>query len=111
MDAVYSLTLLFAVAIGGLGTLLFLRVVTLASSSRQSGNGLASVALVCGLAAMLCGMLSASVHLVFGHGSDALEPMSMMRFFSHHKAYWLVLALALPSLSARLIAPRGTQDQ
>jgi hypothetical protein len=62
---------------------------------RRPSKGITRVSLLCGVAALTGGVLSATVHLLFGHGPDSPEPMLAGQFFSLHKAYWLVLVLAV----------------
>ena len=100
MDSIYSLSLLLSLIAGGLGAAIFALVATQPEQVRKIGPRVALAALACGATAMLSGVISVLVHLVFGHGSDSIAPMTMSEFFRHHNAYWLVLLFTLLSYGA-----------
>lgn len=91
MDTVYSLFLLLSLIAGGFGATIFLLVVLRPNQVRKFGPRVAVASLVCCVIALFFGLISVSVHLVFGHGPDSVAPMATGAFFGHHKAYWVVL--------------------
>ena len=100
MDVIYSLSLLISLIASGLGATIFALVAVKPDQAQRFGPGLALAALVCGATALLFGMISVFVHLVFGHGSDSVATMTTSQFFWHHKAYWFVLPLTLLAYGA-----------
>jgi hypothetical protein len=111
MDSIYSLFLLLSLIASGLGATIFLLVVLQPNKVRKFGPRLALASLVCCATALLFGIISVSVHLVFGHGPDSVAPMTIGAFFGHHKAYWFVLFFTVLGFSAwRFAAPRRRSE-
>ena len=89
MDRVYSLTLLVALVAGLVSALV--GVLNL----RWSSSLLRWIARSSGLLAVCAGAISFSVHLIFGHGPAAEEPMAFGRFLLSHPVYGVVTMLLL----------------
>ncbi len=104
MDTLYSLSLLLALMLGAVGTAALVHSMILRLSGRRRNFYVTRFPIICGGAALLAGVFSAIVHLLFGHDSDSLEPMAPGQFMMQHKAYWVVLALAIPALLGRIVA-------
>jgi H+/Cl- antiporter ClcA len=106
MDTVYSLFLLVSLIAGSLGAIIFTLVTTLPERAGKFQSRVATAALICGVAALLAGIISVSVHLVFGHGQGSIAPMTTSQYFGHHKAYWFVLLFTSLSFGAWRYAGR-----
>jgi uncharacterized membrane protein len=100
-DALYSLTLLAALAAGVIAALA--GVLTL----RWPSSPLRDHAVWSGVLALCAGAVSFSVHLVFGHGPAAPEPMDLGRFLRIHLVYGVVALLILVALGALLWSRRS----
>jgi len=111
VDRLYSLSLLAALVFGGLGAFLLAWILARRGRNSAAAGHFAVASLFCFLATSFCGAISMTVHLVFGHGPGAAEPMAALQFFSYHKAYWLVPALAVLSLLSTIIASRQARKR
>ncbi len=89
MDTLYSLTLLAALAAG------VVSVVAAALALRWHSPRFRPVARWGGALALCSGAVSFAIHLVFGHGPAAPEPMDVGLFLHIHPAYWFVMVLVL----------------
>jgi len=69
-------------------------------------RALSRVALTCGVLSLVAGLVSFGVHLLFGHGASAPEPMRVFAFLGYHKAYWAVAILAALSFYSSRCARR-----
>lgn len=96
MDTVYSLTLLLALLTGGVSAAALLVVAWL--GGRSPARRLEPAGVLSAVVSLCLGVISAWVHLRFGHGPQTPEPMRLMSFVGFHKAYWVVLALSLGSI-------------
>lgn len=106
MDTLYSLSLLAALTFGGVGATLLVWILARPGRDSTSAKRIAGASLFFFVTTIFCGGVSLAVHQIFGHGPSTPEPMTAARFFIFHKAYWLVLALALSSLLGAAIASR-----
>lgn len=88
-DTLYSLTLLAALVSGAVGA--FAGILSLC----RPWPRVRWIGLRCGLLALALGVLSIGVHLHFGHGPAAPEPMALGRFLRIHPAYGAVFVLVL----------------
>jgi len=77
---------------------------------RTANQRFARFAFYCGSIGVIAGILSVTIHLVFGHGGDAAEPMGAGEFFMNHKAYWLVAVLVLLSFLGPAISEEPNRD-
>ena len=107
MDAVYSFSLLVSLIAGGIGTVTAVLAAIWPRQARKLGHRGMSARYGCGVVALSFGLVSVSVHLVFGHGQQSAEPMAATQFFSHHKAYWLVLLFVFLTFGTRRLAGIG----
>jgi hypothetical protein len=103
-DLLYSGSLLLALVASGLGSFFFDYFLVMRVLRRTANPKFARFAYYCGSISVLAAILSVTIHFVFGHGSEAAEPMRAAEFFIAHKAYWLVAALALLSFIGPAIA-------
>lgn len=89
MDGLYSASLLVALASATIGS-----ISSIIAVSRPHARW-RRVVLCCVSLALLLGAVSFTVHLHFGHGQAAPEPMAIGRFLRLHPAYGVVTLLAL----------------
>jgi len=89
MDGLYSATLLVALASATIGS-----ISSVIAFHRPHARW-PRIALCCILLALLAGAFSFAVHLHFGHGAMAPEPMTVGHFLRLHPAYGVVLLLTL----------------
>ena len=111
MDALYSLALLIALSVGGLGVFLLGILLLKRRDSLQTDTRLPFVVLICGVVAVFSGLMSASVHLIFGHNSEFTEPMLLLLFITRHRAYWLVLGLCALLFSGWFVSSRVKSNE
>lgn len=97
-DSLYSTTLLVALMLAAVGA--GSGVIELCRPGRWSRR----IALWVNVLALLVGAFSFTVHLLFGHGPTAQEPMAIFRFLRFHPAYGVVLVFSLFGLGVRLLS-------
>ena len=103
-DTLYSTSLLIALVASGVGSLFFDYFLVMRFLRRPANKRFVRFAYYSGSISIVAAIFSVTIHLVFGHGSDASEPMSASAFFLSHKSYWLVAVLALLSFLGPAIA-------
>lgn len=102
MDTLYSNALLAALAFSMIG------VLTGVFALRRPGIMLHRITMSCTILALVSGMVSFMVHLRYGHGTRAPEPMGLGRFLGVHPAYIVVaMLLILGSVETLLSRQRG----
>ena len=98
MDSLYSEALLAALALSVTG------VLTSVFALRRPGIMLRRITMWCTILALVSGMVSFMVHLRYGHGPSALEPMGLGRFLGVHPAYIVVVMLSMFGSVATLLS-------
>jgi hypothetical protein len=111
IDALYSLALLIALVVGGLGAIIFVVFMLSRRDWLGTNNRFSVILPICGILALFFGFVSGLVHFIFGHGSESTDPMLPLQFIAHHKAYWIVLALCVLLFAGWIISPgRGSNE-
>ena len=100
MNDLYSLTLLLALIAGSAGAILAVMwslEVALPHAVRSRAR---LIVPFCLLATLLPASLSMALHFTYGHDPGSTEPMNLLAFIHHHKAYWFVAILCVLMLLA-----------
>lgn len=103
-DFLYSASLFLALVASGIGSFFFDYFLVMRVLRRPVNKRLSRFAYYCGSIAVVSGIFSVTIHLVFGHGTTAGEPMEIGEFLIHHKAYWVVAVLTLLAFLGPAIA-------
>lgn len=111
MVSLYSLSLLTAMIFGTLGVLIAALTMLKVPLHPRIASRTRVITIVCLPAALAPALLSLIVHFNYGHGPTAVEPMSLLRFVTHHKAYWIVMILCLLMALSLTFQPDGSRTR
>jgi len=104
MDSFSSLTLLVALAAGGVGTFAGAVAIVERRNHQRRWWGAAATALAGAVVASMFGTASLLVHLRFGHGPDSFAPLPTGDALAAHPAYLGVAALTVLAAGGWVIA-------